>query len=49
MLDKVLTMKLLRDRFAISTYDTDYILVKDKEADKAIEALSTRGYEIVKE
>ena len=35
--------------FAISTYDTDYILVKDKEVDKAVEALSAERYEIIKE
>jgi len=33
--------------FAISTYDTDYILVKDKEVDKAIEALSAERYQII--
>lgn len=35
--------------FAISTYDTDYILVKDKEVDKAIDALSSGRYKIIKE
>jgi len=35
--------------FAISTYDTDYILVKDKEVDKALDALSAERYEIIKE
>ncbi|HWR60418.1 MAG TPA: ACT domain-containing protein, partial [Clostridia bacterium] len=31
-----------------STYDTDYILVKDKHIDAAIAALSKEGYEIIK-
>ncbi|SNT26361.1 hypothetical protein SAMN05446037_10673 [Anaerovirgula multivorans] len=35
--------------FAISTYDTDYILVKDKEIDKAISALVNEAYEILKD
>lgn len=34
--------------FAISTYDTDYILVKDKDIDSAIEALFNEGYEVIK-
>ena len=33
--------------FAISTYDTDYILIKDKELNKAIEVLSNDKYEII--
>ena len=33
--------------FAISTYDTDYILVKDKDIDIAIDALSNEKYEII--
>ena len=32
--------------FAISTYNTDYILVKAENYDKASEALNTAGYEI---
>ncbi|MDT8717655.1 ACT domain-containing protein [Clostridium sp. 19966] len=32
--------------FAISTYDTDYILVKNKDINKAVEALKEKGYEI---
>ncbi|MEN1761345.1 ACT domain-containing protein [Anoxynatronum sibiricum] len=32
--------------FAISTFDTDYILLKNKDFDNAIEALSNEGYEI---
>ncbi len=32
--------------FAISTYDTDYILVKDKDITNAINALSNENYEI---
>jgi hypothetical protein len=35
--------------FAISTYDTDYILVKEKDIDNAIKALSSEKYEIVRE
>lgn len=34
--------------FAISTYDTDYLLVKEADRDRAIEALTTRGYTIPK-
>ena len=30
--------------FAISTYDTDYILVKEKDLEKAVEALARAGY-----
>lgn len=33
--------------FAISTYDTDYILVKDKDINNAIEALVNEGYEVI--
>ena len=33
--------------FAVSTYDTDYILVKDKDIKKAISALSAGKYEVV--
>lgn len=32
--------------FAISTYDTDYILVKEKDINKAIDALSSEGHKI---
>lgn len=32
--------------FAVSTYDTDYILVKDKDIFSAVDALSAEGYEI---
>ena len=31
--------------FAISTYDTDYVLVKEKDLDKAVEALRAAGCE----
>lgn len=34
--------------FAVSTYDTDYILIKDKDINNAIDALSKENYEIVK-
>lgn len=33
--------------FAISTYDTDYILVKSKDIDDAIEALTNEMYEVI--
>jgi len=33
--------------FAISTYDTDYILVKDKDINNAIAALVNEKYEII--
>lgn len=32
--------------FAVSTYDTDYILVKDKNIDSAVEVLQDEGYVI---
>jgi Uncharacterized conserved protein len=32
--------------FAVSTYDTDYILVKDKDIDHAIKALLADNYQI---
>lgn len=34
--------------FAVSTYDTDYILVKDKQINIAIDALSAEKYEIIR-
>jgi len=33
--------------FAISTYDTDYILVKATKANKAVAALETAGYKFI--
>jgi len=33
--------------FAVSTYDTDYILVRNKDIDSAIAALVNEGYEII--
>jgi len=33
--------------FAISTYDTDYILVKEKDITNAINALANEKYEII--
>lgn len=33
--------------FAISTYDTDYILVKDKDIESAINVLSNENYEVI--
>ena len=33
--------------FAISTYDTDYILVKNKDINNAIEALVNERYDII--
>ncbi|MEQ8198568.1 MAG: ACT domain-containing protein [Clostridiaceae bacterium] len=32
--------------FAVSTYDTDYILVKNKDIDNATESLVNEGYEV---
>lgn len=32
--------------FAVSTYDTDYVLVKRDDLERAIEALSSEGYGI---
>ena len=32
--------------FAVSTYDTDYILVKQAHLDRAVEALRRDGYEV---
>ncbi len=32
--------------FAVSTYDTDYVLVKEEKLEKAAAALSGAGYEI---
>jgi uncharacterized protein len=34
--------------FAISTYDTDYILVRETDLEYAVKALSEEGYEIQK-
>lgn len=34
--------------FAISTYNTDYVLVKAENFAKALEALACRGYDIAK-
>lgn len=33
--------------FAISTYNTDYVLVKKEQYEKALEVLKSSGYEIV--
>ena len=33
--------------FAISTYDTDYILIKDKNIKKAIEVLNEDYYNVI--
>lgn len=33
--------------FAVSTYDTDYILIKDKDIDNAIAALVDESYEVI--
>jgi len=35
--------------FAVSTFETDYILVKGEHAEIAVEALTTAGYQIIKE
>ncbi len=34
--------------FALSTYDTDYLLVKEEKREKAIQALREEGYEVMK-
>ncbi len=34
--------------FAISTYNTDYILTKEENFDKAMEVLKKEGYEIIR-
>ena len=33
--------------FAVSTYNTDYVLVKEENFDKAMQVLSDAGYEII--
>ena len=33
--------------FAVSTFDTDYVLVKEKDAATAIETLTAAGHELV--
>ena len=33
--------------FAVSTYNTDYILVKEENYDRALEALASEGYRVV--
>jgi hypothetical protein len=33
--------------FAVSTYNTDYILVKDENYERALSVLSSRGYTVV--
>lgn len=33
--------------FAVSTYDTDYVLVKEEQLDLAVDALRGRGYEVL--
>ncbi len=35
--------------FAISTYNTDYILVKEKDINNAVKVLSNEQYEIIRE
>ena len=34
--------------FAVSTYDTDYILIKEENLDRAAEALKLAGYGIIR-
>ena len=36
------------DIFAISTFNTDYVLTKEKDFDKALKLLARAGYEILK-
>ena len=33
--------------FAVSTYNTDYILVKEENFDRALDVLASEGYEII--
>ncbi len=33
--------------FALSTYDTDYLLIKETSLENAIEALRARGHEVI--
>ncbi|WP_413228557.1 ACT domain-containing protein [Clostridium estertheticum] len=46
MLEKILALKKI-SIFAVSTYDTDYILVKNKDINNAILALSNERYEVI--
>lgn len=44
-----LTAPLAQERisiFAVSTYDTDYLLVKQRDLEKAVRVLSQNGYQI---
>ncbi|MCQ1534851.1 ACT domain-containing protein [Methanosarcina sp. KYL-1] len=34
--------------FAVSTYDTDYILIREKDLENAVDALEGAGYRILK-
>ena len=34
--------------FALSTYDTDYLLVGQRNLDRAVDALTTAGYRVVR-
>lgn len=47
-ISKILSQNLI-SVFVISTYDTDYILVKNNAINNAIEALVSEGYRIVEE
>jgi hypothetical protein len=33
--------------FALSTFDTDYLLVKEQDLFQAVEALTASGYEVI--
>jgi hypothetical protein len=35
--------------FALSTYDTDHLLVKDENLERAVRALSEAGHEVVQD
>ena len=35
--------------FVVSTYDTDYVLVKEGSLDRALDALSAAGYAVVRD
>ncbi len=35
--------------FAVSTYNTDYVLVSEEDFDKAVEALSENGFNVIRQ
>ncbi len=42
-----LTVCKVTDIFAVSTYNTDYILVKEENFERALCALNAEGYSVV--